>query len=255
MVCLGLLLIASAPGKAEESTEEQSDARARALIKRAAEYLAKVESFSFEAETEYDVLQDFGQTLEFGGTRQVQVRRPDRVHVRLEEREGNTRYLIFDGEETTFYSPEKNVFARVATRGSLEDALEFVVERLDQPAPLAELMRSDLGRLVEEVSESALYVGESTLDGVRCHHLAFAGSEVDWQAWISEGDPPLFHRLVITYPSFEGSPRFRARIRNWNLSAELPDSVFEFEPPEGAVRIPVVAEFAPEPESQGKEER
>jgi hypothetical protein len=240
-----LLLIGPGAGAADEAEQDASEARARAIMKRTAEYLGTLERFSFEAEIEYDVLQSSGQTLEFGGIRKIQVRRPNRLRVLLEEREGGKRQFTFDGEKVVFYSPEKNLFAKVAIEGSLERALEHVVERLDQPAPLSEIVRSDLDQLVEETVESALYVGESRIDGVPCDHLAFSGSEVDWQIWVSRADPPLPHRLTITYRSFEGSPRFRARLRNWNVSADLSHSVFAFEPPPGAVQIPVVAESPP----------
>jgi hypothetical protein len=250
-ICIALAVAGAGAAAAQEEAADGSDERARSLLKGMADYMAALESFSFEAHTEYDVLQESSKTLEFGGVRRVEVRRPDRMRVRLEEREGARREVLFDGKRIVLYSPDKRLYAEVSYPGALEPALEYTVERLAQPAPLAEFVRRDLWELVSENIESALYVAETTIEGVPCHHLAFANAEVDWQLWVSRDDPPLARRVAITYNQFEGSPRFRARFTAWNVRAKLPDSVFAFEPPPGVNRIPVVAESPPdEPEGE-----
>jgi len=57
------------------------------------------------------------------------------------------------------------------------------------------------------------------------------------QLWIAKGDQPLPRRMVITYTRAEGQPQFRAQFSDWNLSPEVPDSLFAFTPPTGAVKI------------------
>jgi len=161
--CLGLLLIGSTAGQAEEAEDQTSDARARAIMGQAAQYLANAQSFSFEAESEYDVVQESGQTLEFGGVRAIQVRRPDRFRTRLVSRSGEEKQLRFNGREAVLYSPQLNLYAKAAIPGSIEQALEQIVKKLDQPSPLADLIGNDLDQIIEEV-ESALYVGEATLE-------------------------------------------------------------------------------------------
>jgi hypothetical protein len=59
--------------------------------------------------------------------------------------------------------------------------------------------------------------------------------------WVAQGDKPLLQRLIITYKREEGEPQRWAQFRDWNLSPDVPDSVFAFTPPEGAEKIP----FAP----------
>ena len=48
-------------------------------LKRSADFLAAQKSFSFETDVSFDVLQSTGQMLEFGGTRDILIRRPDRL--------------------------------------------------------------------------------------------------------------------------------------------------------------------------------
>jgi hypothetical protein len=43
------------------------------------------------------------------------------------------------------------------------------------------------------------YVDEQTIAGVRCDHLVGRRKNVDFQVWISQSEPPVFERLIITY--------------------------------------------------------
>ena len=61
------------------------------------------------------------------------------------------------------------------------------------------------------------------------------------QLWIAQGDQPLPRRLVLTYKKAEGQPQFWAQFSDWNLSPEVPDSLFVFTPPEGAAKIAFAA--------------
>jgi pimeloyl-ACP methyl ester carboxylesterase len=230
----------------DADSETPAAARALALVERMARYVAGLESFSFESRVEYDVLQPTGETLEFGGVRRVQVRRPDRLRVRVDDREGGPREVFFDGTSLIFHRPGEHFYGQVDLDGRLEDALDYAVERLGQPAPVSELVRSDFWSLVSGEIESATLLGESSIDGDVCHHLALRGTDVEWQVWIRRDDPPLPRRLVITYPSYDGSPRYRALFSDWDVTPELPDAIFGFDPPPGTTAVPVVGEVATE---------
>ena len=42
---------------------------------------------------------------------------------------------------------------------------------------------------------------------------------------------------MITYKSLPGQPEFIAFLDEWNLSPQLPDEIFVFNPPAGATKI------------------
>jgi hypothetical protein len=71
---------------AEDADRQKTAAEARAEdlkevlaeLKLAADFLAAQQSLYFEAALEYDVVQVTGQKLEFGGSRKITMRRPDR---------------------------------------------------------------------------------------------------------------------------------------------------------------------------------
>jgi hypothetical protein len=214
---------------------------ALAVLKRSADFLAQQQSFSFEARLGSEVLQVTGQKLEFGGTRKATVRRPDRLRVEVKQRDGEERTLFFDGETISVDIPSDKAYVSVRHPGTLDAALDYLVEDLGTPAPLEDFLSSNFYSEVEGKIESGFYVQDATIAGRLCEHLAFRSSEVDLQIWIESGDRPLPRRLVITYKAAEGSPQFWAQFSDWDLSPETPDSLFAFAPPEGAKQLAVWA--------------
>jgi hypothetical protein len=81
------------------------------------------------------------------------------------------------------------------------------------------------------------YVGLHSVHGVECHHLAFVGEDVDFQVWIENSKTPLPRKVIITSKLVAGAPQFTALLSDWNVSAQLPDSLFSFVEPEGAEKI------------------
>jgi len=84
-------------------------------------------------------------------------------------------------------------------------------------------------------------VGQSTVDGVRCDHLAFRSGVVDWQIWIEVGDRPLPRKYVVTSLDVDQAPQFELMMSNWSTDPALTAEHFQFTPPPGAKAI----EFLP----------
>jgi hypothetical protein len=229
---------AAAPAWGEDATAPGADPKL--ILTRFTEFIAGLERFRMRAETGFDVVQEWGQKIEFGGTRTAVIRRPDRLRLDFQRRDGQPGRFVFDGRSVSIYSPSEKVYAsaEVPTPGDLDAALDYLIQELNTPIPLADLLDSQLPQVVEREDREVRYVGVTQIDGVRCHHLAILGTEVDHQVWIpTEGDP-LPRRLVISYRTAEGHPQFWARFLEWDLSPEVPDSLFELAVPEGTERIP-----------------
>jgi len=234
-------------GRAAEKTE------ALAALKRMSDFLGKQKKLSFEAEIGYDAVQASGHKLEFGGSREVTIRRPDRLRVEGRARHGEEKTLIFDGKRISVIFADENAYAQVEKPGTIDEAIDYLVDDLGTPAPLADLYSNDFYAEVVDKIEWGVVLGDVIVEGVRCQHLAFLGTNVDAQFWVASGDQPLPIRIVITYPEAEGEPQFWARLHGWNLSAKASDGLFAFTPAKDAERIP----FAPRnlAELQGEAQR
>jgi len=232
-----------------EAAKPEIEEKAMAVVKRMAEFLTKAQRFSVAVDIGFDVVQDFGQKIEFGETRQMVFRRPDRVRIDATKRNGSKSGMIFDGKAIAAFNTQENVYATIARPGTVDDAIAYFINDLDMRLPLAELLSSHLGEMLPEYVLAADYVESSQIAGVPCDHIALRGDEADVQLWVAQGNQPLPRRLVITYTREDGRPQFWAQFSEWNLAPEVPDSLFVFTPPAGAAKISFVVQDRMRPDA------
>ncbi len=221
-------------------------------VVRAANFLADQTRFRVVADISFDVLQSDGRLLEFGSIREITIRRPDRIRMSVERRDGDVKTLYFDGSTISIDLPVHRAFVREERPGTLYAALEYLSEELGAPVPLANLFAENFAAALENQIDAGYYVGQAEIDGLVCEHLAFRLPEVDVLLWVEEGDRPLLARIVITHRHDEGNPQFRATLHDWDLEPETPEPVFQFAPEEGSERLSVGAMVMREPPA-GKE--
>ena len=240
---------ASSPAEDEEEAASRAanlaamqEARdeALAVVKRVSDFLAEQEHFRARAVIAFDVLQATGQMLEFGGERTATVRRPDRLRLEGSNRNGGKRTVLFDGTSITMVFPDENAYASVERPGNLDQALDYMVDDLDAPLAMADLLYEDLYSSVSQNIEFGLVVGDSLIGERPCDHIAVSSESLDVQMWVEQGERPLPARIVLTHKLEEGRPQYRALLE-WELDPETPDSLFAYSPPEGAERLTVRA--------------
>jgi hypothetical protein len=210
---------------------------ALAVLKRMSDFLAGVEEFRFSADVRYDAVQESGQKIEFGNERHVAIRRPDRARVEVIHWYGAGEALVYDGGRLSMTIPNRAIYASLQRTGPLADALDYLLTEHGVPTPLADLLHPELYSEVADRVTHGVWIGQATLDGVACDHLAFRSEDVDFQLFIRSGDQPLPLRLVIDYRNAEGKPQFRASLRDWELSPDLPEEFFRFAPAAGSQRV------------------
>ena len=209
----------------------------KATLMNFARFLTSQKSFSYTAEMGYEAVQDTGLRLEFGATRKVTVQRPNRARVEVQRRDGGKRLVIIDGKEISVFDENEKVYAIVPKEGTLTEIIDYFVDDLQMPLPLAELASDDLLEVLTEKVSFGRTIGESIIAGIRCDNLVLQNDEVDIQLWIAKGKKPLPRRVVITYKNNPGEPQFWAQFVKWNLSPDVDDKQFTFQPPADADRI------------------
>jgi len=233
------LLLLSVPVQAQQTSaaHPEIEEQAMAVLKRMAAFLTQAQRFSVTVDTGFDVVQDSGQKIEFGETRQMVLRRPDRLRIDATKRNGSKSGMFFDGKDLAVFNMKENVYATVARPGTVDEAIAYFLNDLDMRLPLAELLSSQLATTLSEQVRAAVYVEPAQIAGVPCDHLALRGDQADLQLWVAQGNQPLPRRLVITYTREDGRPQFWAQFSEWNLAPEVPDALFVFTPPAGATKI------------------
>ena len=238
MLCAVML---SFPTFARDSLAGQAiDAKADKILRQMSDYLNTLEQFTIHLENSVDTLIENGQKIQLRRSVDVYIKRPNRLRADIN---GDIfeQQLFYDGKRVTLYGKKVNYYATVKIPGTIESAMDYAEQSFGLVAPAADLVyRNSYDILIEDV-QSGGYAGLSSVFGVECHHLAFRGKDTDWQIWIENSETPLPRKFVITSKWLAGAPQFTAFLTDWNVSAQLEESLFTFLAPDKAEEI----EFLP----------
>ena len=84
------------------------------------------------------------------------------------------------------------------------------------------------------------YLGREEIDGTPCHHLRFIEEGGFADAWFTQGDTPVFKKIVGELSMESPVPmsiKIEMAFSNWDLNADLADSEFDFGPPPDAKKV------------------
>jgi hypothetical protein len=214
---------------------------AAAQLMNAADFLSQARQFSVSIRAGYDVVQKTGEKIEFNELRRVTMVRPDHMRVDVERGDGDKTIVLFDGRDITVSSPDQKMYSSVSHPGDVDQTIHFFIDDLHLKLPLAMMFVKDLpSELQSRVRSVAVVENDVTMD-VPCTQLAARTNDVDFQIWIPSKGDPLPRRVVITYKNAPGQPQFRANFSEWNLSPNLPEGFFAFNPSQDVQRIPFLA--------------
>src|SRR5574341_429843 len=150
-----------------------------AVVKRMADFLSQAQRFSVTVDIGFDAVQDSGQKIEFGETRKIVLSRPDHLRIDATKRDGSKSELFFDGKDISFFSVKENVYATMAKPGTVDEAIAYFVNDLGMRLPLAEVLDSNLAKMLPERVREAAYVEQEYIAGVPCDHIALRGDQAD----------------------------------------------------------------------------
>jgi hypothetical protein len=206
------------------------------ILKTMCDFLKSQQQFTYKAEIADDEVYYGGKKLQYEIDMQTFVKRPDRLRVNAE---GDLidKQFYFDGKTITLYDKDKNVYGVLEVPPDIESALEKANKEFGVRVALTGLASPKLWELLNKRIKTSLYVGQSKIRGVLCHHLSFDGDKVQLQVWIETGDKPLLRKVVLTHKLLPGSPQWTAYLSDWNFSPQLNDNMFVFTPPQGAQKI------------------
>ena len=217
--------------------------RADELVRKMSDLLTSSKAFALEAEEVYDEVPEDLPRIQLTSRRHVALRRPDRL-AGTAAGDAINRSVWYDGKTVSVLDDAQNVYVRMDVPPTVDEAMDTALERTGMVIPLADFLYSDVyDRLMGSV-ERGVYLGIHDVGGIPCHHLAFQQETIDWQLWIDAGPQPLPRKLVIAYKTEDEVPQYEVTIRKWNLAADVPDSLFEFQPPPGAKKVELPVIFA-----------
>jgi len=216
------------------------ESQADRILREMSAYLSAATAFTFHADVTYDNVVDDSQMIQYGGTAEVAVRRPDRLRA---EYRGDMRRssVVIDGHTATIHDLAMNVYSVTEVPAGLDAAIDHLFEKYGFTVPITDFVYTNPYDALTGFVDSGFWVGLSSVDGTSCHHLAFSQETIDWQIWIEDGPRPVPRKLVITYKDEPGAPQYTARLSRWDLQPRLSNHYFEFHPPSGSDEIEFLA--------------
>jgi hypothetical protein len=224
---------ADAPSK---SNEAFIDSEAIRLLRQMGKYLGAAREFSFRAGITDDVVLSNGQKIQNGGIANVEVRRPNKLHVRYSGDERHTQ-VFYDGKNFTILDMARSVYTETNVPPTIDAAVDKIFDQYGFSVPIADLVYEDINRALIENVETGFVVGRNLISGRPTFHLAFTQKEIDWQIWIEDGPRPLPRKLLVTYKNETGLPQYTAILSGWDFQPRLSEAFAEFHPPPGSDEI------------------
>jgi len=236
LVASGSLCVAAEPSPVQPTVTGIDPVAAR-VLRTMGGYLQHAERFRFRVDEVSDRIEDNGARTQYEVYSDVAVHRPNRL--RADSRGDAGREAIFyDGHSLTVMDFQTMDYRRSVVPDSIDAALDYAAQKLGLTAPLEDLVYSDPYKVLIENVQQGEYLGVQQVRGQSAHHLRFTQQTIDWQIWVADNWEPVPLKVVISYKSEPGQPQFIAWLSDWNFSPYLPDSLFDFAAPPGAVESP-----------------
>lgn len=213
---------------------------AEKILRSMSTYLGGVSAFSVKADLDNEIIDLSGQKLQFSSSTTIVVERPQRLYVNRQDASAGVE-IIFDGSTLTLHSKDHNAYAQMENPGTIDDAIDTVLDKIGMAAPGPELLYADSYSGLSAGVTKGVYLGTAYVNGIECHHLAFRESRTDWQLWVQVGDAPLPMKYVITTKWVTGAPQYSIRYREWDMSPRIEADLFKFSAPAGVGKMETVA--------------
>ena len=164
---------------------------------------------------------------------------PDKMLVKSSGDKGN-RGFWYNGNEVSFYSFSENNYARIEAPENIIATIDTLHIKYDLEIPAADFFYPSFTDDILESFDSIKFLGVKTIDGQPCFHLKTASNEMEVQYWIADDAYFLPKRYLIIYKD-RNNQQYQGTFSDWELNPDIPDVVFEFNPPPKAKEVKILA--------------
>jgi hypothetical protein len=225
-----LVVSASQTARAEDAHD------ATKILKDMSDYTAAQKSISATFDSDIEIVTPDLQKIQFTSSGQIRLNRPDKLRIRRTGGYADIE-LVYDGKTLSLYGNNAKAYVQADASGTIDQAIDTLQAHTGATMPGTDLLLANsYDELMTNVID-AEHVGLGVVDGVECEHLAFRGTDVDWQIWIETGARPVPRKYVITSKTVTGAPQYTLRIKDWKTDAIADADVFAFKPPADATKV------------------
>lgn len=213
-----------------------TEAEANALLKGMSDYLARQQTMAMTVDTSLEIITSDLEKLQFNSTSAMTLKRPNQL--RMQREGGFARVeLFYDGKTLTLRDLDAKTYAQRPTAPTIDGLVTELHAGAGAITPGIDLLLSDPYAALTEDVQSGMVVGEGVINGVRCDHLAYRNSEVDWQIWIRKGPDKIPCQLIITTKTMTAAPQYTVTITGWKAGQPVSDADLRFQPAAGERKV------------------
>jgi hypothetical protein len=200
------------------------------ILKASTDYVAAQKSISATFDSDIEVITPDLQKIQFTSSGQMKLSRPDKLRIRRTGGYADVE-LTYDGKTLTIYGNNAKSYVQADEAGSVDHVIDVIQSAAGASMPGTDLLLTHAyDEMMADVFD-AKHIGQGVVDGVECEHLAFRGTDTDWQIWIEIGARPVPRKYVITSKVLAGAPQYTLRVKDWNTDAIADANAFIFKPP------------------------
>jgi len=165
---------------------------------------------------------------EYANEHDVYMRGPNKMYIHSVGTKGDRSYW-YDGENLSFFSFDKNVYATVEAPDDILQTIDYVNDKYGIDFPAADFFYPDLTDDVLNEFDYVLFVGDELVNGIESTSILARNDTKVVQIWIDKASNlPL--KLVIE-SKVNAAEYYEATFSNFRTNPSLPDLLFEFKPP------------------------
>jgi hypothetical protein len=236
-VSVGPHVLAKTVHQTNSQGNSNIDPDAMDALNKMGAYLRSLKAFQVNSEVTQDDVLDDGEIITDIRTNTLLSVGPNLLRAELKSDDKDV-FLFYDGKNFTVYGKLSNYYATVPAPPTTAQLVDKVYNDYGIEIPLVDLFKWGTDESTVKRITSAMDLGPSTVQGITCEHYAFRQEGLDWQIWIQLGDYPLPRKFVIRTLTDDARPQHASNLV-WNLAPSYNEPAFAFDPPAGALRIPL----------------
>jgi len=234
----GLILLLFAVAISVSAQSKKIDTTAVFILERMSRVITELQSCRLNVQATYDIyIPDLG-LVKNSEDADIIMKGPDKIFMKLEGDKGE-RTFFYNGETLSYYSFTNNLYAQIQAPKTILTLADTIYTTFGIDLYAIDFFYPDFIDDLVKSSSILSYLGQTTLNGKNCFHLAGCLPDYNYQIWIQHDSFFLPAKVVMAYTNRKMKPQFEATY-NWVINQTYPDAVFEFAVPPGATKTNIL---------------
>jgi hypothetical protein len=206
------------------------------VLDQVCDFLKAQQSFTVTMDVTYDNVLDSGSKVQYSAYQNLWVQKPDRLRSDYVGDQRVTNFF-YDGKSFTLQAPQQNYYATKPAPATLDAVLDQVDQNYGITIPMSNLLASDPCADMKADVQRTIFIGNDMVNREEMYHILVIGKQRDYQMWVTQDEPPLMRKAIITYKDLPEAPQYTVLLSNWNFKPRISEETFTFTPPKGAQKI------------------